>query len=216
MQARQANVWLFINQCIALLGPSLQNPAMTKSRRKDRVSKDQWLARALEVFTREGEPGVRIEALARDIGVAKAGFYWHFKDRADLLDQLLDYWAHEYTEVVTSNEALLQLPAAERLLAVMEMIWEHNLAGLDLHFHVWARKEAKVARKVQQVLRKRLDYLTSIFSEAGFSGDELEMRARLFVAYTSNETLMFRFKSKEQARRLLKRRWRLLLAPAQD
>jgi hypothetical protein len=42
------------------------------------------------------------------------------------------------------------------------------------------------------------------------------MRARLFVAYTSNETLMFRFKSKEQARRLLKRRWRLLLAPAQD
>ena len=189
---------------------------MMKSRRKDRVSKDQWLAQALEVFTREGEPGVRIESLAREIGVAKAGFYWHFKDRADLLDQLLDYWAHEYTEVVTTNESLQTLPAAERLLAVMEMVWEHDLAGLDLHFHVWARKDAKVARKLRQVIRKRLDYLKSIFSDAGFSGDELEMRARLFVAYTSNETLMFRYKSKEQASRLRKRRWRLLLSPAQD
>lgn len=189
---------------------------MTKSRRKDRVSKDQWLAQALEVFTREGEPGVRIESLARDIGVAKAGFYWHFKDRADLLDQLLDYWAHEYTEVVTTNEALLQLPAAERLLATMEMVWEHDLGALDLHFHVWARKDAKVARKVNQVLRKRLDYLRSLFSDAGFSGDELEMRARLFVTYTSNEPLMIRFKSKEQTRQLRKRRWRLLLSPPQD
>ena len=53
---------------------------MTKSRRKDRVSKDQWLAQALEVFTREGEPGVRIESLARDIGVAKAGFLLAFQE----------------------------------------------------------------------------------------------------------------------------------------
>ena len=202
--------------CIALQGLRLQNPVMAKSRRKDRVSKDQWLAQALEVFTSEGEPGVRIESLAREIGVAKAGFYWHFKDRADLLDQLLDYWAHEYTEVVTSNESLQQLPAAERLLATMEMIWEHDLAGLDLHFHVWARKDAKVARKLQQVVRKRLDYVKSLFSDAGFSGDELEMRARLFVAYTSSESLMFRFKSKEQASRLRKRRWLLLLTPPQD
>jgi AcrR family transcriptional regulator len=189
---------------------------MTKNRRKDRVSKDQWLAQALEVFSREGEPGVRIEPLAREIGVAKAGFYWHFKDRPDLLDSLLDYWAHEYTEVVTSNEALLQLTAAERLLAVMAMVEEHELGQLDLHFHVWARKDAKVARKVQQVLRKRLNYTKNLFSEAGFSDDELEMRARMFVVYTANEPLSPRIKSKAQARQLRKRRWRLMLSQPLD
>jgi len=52
---------------------------------------------------------------------------------ADLLGQLVVYWAHEYTEVIITNEALFQLPAAERLLAIMEMSWEHDLAGLDLH-----------------------------------------------------------------------------------
>jgi AcrR family transcriptional regulator len=181
---------------------------MVKHRKTTRVSKAEWLAKALEMFVREGEPGVRVEVLARELDVAKAGFYWHFKDRADLLHQVLEYWAHEYTEVITANEALLEIPAAERLLTVMEMICEHNLAGLDVHFHVWARKDAAVARKVRQVIRTRLDYLKAIFAELGFSGEELEMRSRLFVAYESNETLMFRFKSRSEVGRLRKKRWR--------
>jgi AcrR family transcriptional regulator len=181
---------------------------MVKHRNTTRVSKAEWLAKALQMFVHEGEPGVRVEVLARELDVAKAGFYWHFKDRADLLRQVLEYWAHEYTEVITANEALLEIPAAERLLTVMEMICEHNLAGLDLHFHVWARKDPAVARKVRQVIRTRLDYLKAIFAELGFSGEELEMRSRLFVAYESNETLMFRFKTKSEIQKLQKRRWR--------
>ena len=189
---------------------------MTKIRRTSRVSKQQWLAKALEVFIQNGEPGINIELLAREIGVAKAGFYWHFKDRADLLLQLLDYWSDEYTGVIINNVTVLELPAAERLLAIMEMIEEHDLAGLDLHFHVWARKDAKVARKVQKVIRERLDYLRNTFAELGFSGDEVEMRARLFLAYEANESLMFRFKTRGQVKRLQQRRWRQYLRLPQD
>jgi len=189
---------------------------MTKIRRTSRVSKQQWLAKALEVFIQKGEPGINIELLAREIGVAKAGFYWHFKDRADLLLQLLDYWSDEYTGVITNNVAVLELPAAERLLAIMEMIEEHDLAGLDLHFHVWARKDAKVARQVQKVIRERLDYLRNTFAELGFGGDELEMRARLVLAYEANESLMFRFKTRGQVKRLRQRRWRHYISLPQD
>jgi AcrR family transcriptional regulator len=189
---------------------------MTKIRRTSRVSKQQWLAKALEVFIQKGEPGINIELLAREIGVAKAGFYWHFKDRAELLDQLLDYWSDEYTGVIINNVTVLELPAAERLLTIMEMIEEHDLAGLDLHFHVWARKDAKVARKVQKVIRERLDYLRNTFAELGFSGDEVEMRARLFLAYEANESLMFRFKTRGQVKRLQQRRWRQYLRLPQD
>jgi AcrR family transcriptional regulator len=189
---------------------------MTKIRRTSRVSKQQWLAKALEVFIQKGEPGINIELLAREIGVAKAGFYWHFKDRADLLLQFIDYWSDEYTGVITNNVAVLELPAAERLLTIMEMIEEHDLAGLDLHFHVWARKDANVARKVQKVIRERLDYLRNTFAELGFSGDEVEMRARLFLAYEANESLMFRFKTRGQVKRLQQRRWRQYLRLPQD
>jgi AcrR family transcriptional regulator len=31
-------------------------------------------------------------ALAASLGVSKGGFYWHFKDRAALLAEMLDSW----------------------------------------------------------------------------------------------------------------------------
>ena len=196
---------------VAMGEDSLQNQEMAKGRTKARVTKEQWLQKALELFAREGEPGVRIEQLAREIGVAKAGFYWHFKDRADLLRQLLDFWAHEYTEVITQNNALAAMPAKERMLTTMRMIHDHDLAGLDVHFHVWARKDAGVARKVRQVMLTRLNYLRQCFADAGFEGDELEMRARLFTVYHSNEKLLLKHKSKQEAERYRELQCKLLL-----
>ena len=72
-----------------------------------RVSRDQWLAGALEMFARTGADGLRVEQLARSLGVAKSGFYFHFKDREDLLQQLVDYWEAEYTAPVLTNPMLL-------------------------------------------------------------------------------------------------------------
>ena len=40
---------------------------------------------------------LRVERLAKHLGVAKSGFYWHFKDRHALLRKLLRYWVKEYT-----------------------------------------------------------------------------------------------------------------------
>ena len=186
---------------------------MTKQPPKSRVTKDQWLAAALDLFPHGGEPAINIEQLAREVGVAKAGFYWHFKNRADLLKQLLDFWAHEYTEVVTDNTLLAQLPPREKLFVTMQMIHDENLAGLDMHFHVWSLKDTQVAKKVRAVIGKRFKFVKSIFAEAGFNGDELEMRTRLFVAHESNELLMFKKMSKSQMTKFRQRRCRLLLSP---
>ena len=64
------------------------------------VSKSQWIEEALHVLKSDGIDGVRIGRLATRLGIARSGFYWHFTDHRDLLDHLLEYWAHEYTEVV--------------------------------------------------------------------------------------------------------------------
>lgn len=58
---------------------------------------------------------ITVEGLARSLGIAKAGFYWHFKNRDDLLKQLLNYWIHELTEVASENPQLLTLEPKKRL-----------------------------------------------------------------------------------------------------
>ncbi len=182
---------------------------MAKSTRR-RVSKDEWLARALEILAAEGEGGIRIERLARDLNIAKSGFYWHFKDRRDLLSKVLDYWAYEYTGVVAQNQQLARASPESRLNQAARMIRVHNLTKYDVSIRAWAEHDAMAAEAVAQVYQMRLGYLREAFSELGFRGDELEMRTRLYVCYHSWEAAMFGNDSERKLSRLQKLRIKLL------
>ena len=60
-----------------------------------------------------------------------------------------------------------------------------------------------------RAFRMRLDFVRNIFSDLGFSGDELEMRAQLFLGYLAWEYTGFYQQSKAKQNRLLKFRLRL-------
>lgn len=58
----------------------------------------QWVAAGLESLRQGGVGAVRVERLAARLGITKGSFYWHFRNRGDLLDALLEYWAREMTD----------------------------------------------------------------------------------------------------------------------
>ena len=177
---------------------------------KKRISKAEWLEAALRILAEEGVEAVRVQRMARDLGISKSGFYWHFRDRRDLLMQLLDYWAHEYTLVVTENVELRMLDPKARLFRIAELVMEHDLGGFDLSFWAWAADDAEVARRVAGVIRTRLDFVGKAFAELGFEGDELEMRTRLFVCYQPWERTTYPRVSKKRLRELMPVRLALL------
>ena len=176
-----------------------------------RVSKAEWLQAALKLLEAEGVEAIRVERLARELGISKSGFYWHFKDRDDLRAQMVDYWAHEFTEVVTSNPTMREGDPRKRLEQTMLMILDHDLTRYEVPMRAWADADPVIARRVQQVYRKRLDFLREIFRDLGFTGDELEMRARLMLCHGTWERAMFSKESKKSLRRLIKRRVDLLV-----
>lgn len=179
-----------------------------------RITRDQWLGQALEIFAKTGEGGLHVEKLARALGVAKSGFYWHFKDRDDLLQQLIAYWAHEHTEVVTQNPLLKMTPPRERLLMISILVFEQNLTEYDFAMQVWANKDPTVAKTVRKVTKARLNFSRSAFAELGYEGDDLEMRARLFLGHMTSERQIFGA-NKKAASLYRQRRLDLLLgAPA--
>ena len=156
-----------------------------------RVSKDQWLTKALETLESSGVEAVKIERLAKALGISRSGFYWHFKNRQDLLEHLLEYWVREYTGVVTDNPDVVKLDPEKRLLSVMEMIGDKKLTKYDLAINAWAKNDPLARKALKKAVNIRLGFLRSIFAELGFSGHELEMRTRLFVCYHSWEAAMF-------------------------
>src|ERR671919_474246 len=57
-----------------------------------RTPRARWIDQGLQALAAGGPGAVRIEALARTLGVTKGGFYWHFDDRRALLEEVLDAW----------------------------------------------------------------------------------------------------------------------------
>jgi AcrR family transcriptional regulator len=176
-------------------------------KKSTRVSKADWLARALGVLEEVGIEGVRIERLARDLGVAKSGFYYHFSDRPDLLKQMLKYWSDEFTESMLHSPKVHEGTPDDRLFSMMEMIEEQELAKFDLAVRSWAEHDPLAKKAVRRVYRRRLAFVSELFKQLGFRGQELEMRAQLFVCYHSwQQTVVANTtKAKRRAMRQLRR-----------
>ena len=182
---------------------------MNKKKLK-RISKDEWLACSLTALGSQGIDGVRIDKLARQLGVARSGFYWHFEDRQDLLTHMLEYWAHEYTEVVTANRELSEGPALQRLENIMRTVRDYELNRFEAAIFVWSQSDPAARKTFDRAYKMRLDFIRNIFTELGFKGDEREMRAQLFMGYLAWEYTNFCPQSKAKQDRLLKLRLRLL------
>ena len=75
-------------------------PDKAKTQRLSRLS---WIKTAFDTLYEEGIEQVRVERLAKKLKVTKGSFYWHFRDRAELLDALIEYWNDEMTRTVLEN-----------------------------------------------------------------------------------------------------------------
>jgi len=59
--------------------------------------RDVWLDTARQALIEEGTAGVEIKKLAKRLGASRSSFYWFFKNRAQLLEELVGYWAQTST-----------------------------------------------------------------------------------------------------------------------
>ena len=128
-----------------------------------------------------------------------------------MLTQLLEYWSHVYTGVIASNPSFLEGSPRQGLARIANTIVDQDLTRYDLAFRSWARQDTLVAREVEQVYSRRMEYIGSIFSQAGFRGEEHAMRTQLFVCYFSWEATMFWQGPKSKRKKHIERTMRLLM-----
>ena len=65
--------------------------------KRNQLTAEDWQKQALETLDKEGIHKVNVEYLARQLGVTKGSFYWHFKNHETLIRGMLDYWARTLT-----------------------------------------------------------------------------------------------------------------------
>ena len=149
--------------------------------------KAQWLVAGLEALRKGGVGEVRVERLAAELGITKGSFYWHFRNRGELLDAVLEHWEREMTEVEFERIESMPAALAGRLLALAEDVLEKGMGRYDPAIRAWARHDRKVAAAVAQVDRRRVRALAGFFEGGGFGTAEARTRARLFYTFLLGE-----------------------------
>jgi AcrR family transcriptional regulator len=150
---------------------------------KARTPRDAWVEAALQALASGGPEAIRIEALAAQLGVTKGGFYWHFKDRAALLEAMLDSWEQNVVGDVIARIELERAEPRAKLRHLFEMAASSpDLLPVELALRDWARRDEAVAARLRRVDNRRMEYLRSLFGP--ICADEDDAEARSILAFS--------------------------------
>jgi AcrR family transcriptional regulator len=146
-----------------------------------RTPRNRWIEEGLSALAAGGPDAVRIEPLAQALGVSKGGFYWHFKDRQSLLEEMLDAWEHTWVdEVIEAVEAEVQDARLRlRRLFALAVASGGELLKIELAIRDWARRETAVAVRLRHVDNRRMNYMRSLFGAICEDDDDVEVRCLL-------------------------------------
>jgi AcrR family transcriptional regulator len=148
-----------------------------------RTPRSDWIDEGLRALAAGGPDAVRIEPLARALGVTKGGFYWHFDDRRALLDEMLDRWERMGIDEVIERVESAGGDARARLRRLFDVASvSGELLRIDLAVRAWSRREKPVARRLRRADNRRMDYMRSLFRD--FCADEEEVEARCVTAFS--------------------------------
>ena len=162
--------------------------------RTGEVRSESWIEAGLEEIARTGVEGVRVEVLAKNLGVTKGGFYRRFRDRAALLEAMLQHWSAGRIAAIERHTSLDGASARERLKALIPQYAERvNTEGMavELAIRQWARSDELAAGAAAHVDAARLKNVGNLFRATGLPAEEADAQAFLFYCFIFGQGLLF-------------------------
>jgi AcrR family transcriptional regulator len=162
--------------------------------RTGRLTPESWIDAATEVLVDEGIDHVRVDVLATQLGVTRGSFYWHFKDREELLRAVLKAWHVRATANLTARLESAHPDPLVQLREVLTLPFRgraaRKAARIELAIRAWSRRDQLARYSVDEADASRIGYIAQLFSALGFSISEARSRAALCYALVVAESLV--------------------------
>jgi AcrR family transcriptional regulator len=146
-----------------------------------RLDRQAWIDAACRVLTEQGVDQVRILPLAERLGVTRGSFYWHFKSRAALLDELVALWNRKNTRALIEAATRPARDFPERIFWLARC-WlgqsDYN-PRFDIAMRDWARRDKRIFRLVRQADEERIAAIATLFEAKGEGARMAFIRARV-------------------------------------
>ncbi len=104
-----------------------------------------WLVKGYEVFSMLGPQGLKIEPLAKSVGINKSSFYHHFADLELFVDALLELHLHRAQEMALKESRVKSI-----IPEMIDILLEHKL---DLLFNRQLRIHENISSFKETLMR---------------------------------------------------------------
>ena len=158
------------------------------------LTPERWIEAATEVLVDHGIDSVRVDTLAQQLRVTRGSFYWHFRDREELLRRVLQAWRELATEQLTRRLESARDDPRDQLRDLISLPFRGRsavrAARIELAIRAWARRDAMARAFVDEADAARIGYIAQVFSSLGFAIAEARSRAFLLYSYELAEALL--------------------------
>ena len=131
---------------------------------------EDWAEAALEAIGWHGVQGVAVEPIARDLGVTKGSFYWHFANRDALLLAALKLWESRETDDVLARASHEADPAA-RLKRLIDGVNTSKRASRTYSALSSTIKPVFVRETVERVSKRRFNFIADCYADLGLASN---------------------------------------------
>jgi AcrR family transcriptional regulator len=174
------------------------SPSRRRTRAADRavLTPEAWIEAATQVLVDQGIDHVRVDVLAGQLGVTRGSFYWHFRDREELLRRVLAAWRERATEQLTARLERAHTDPYAQIRDVISLPFRGRAAAraarIELAIRAWARRDEMARAAVDEADAARLAHHERIFTALGFAADEARSRAFVLYGYEVAESILHR------------------------
>jgi AcrR family transcriptional regulator len=158
---------------------------------RTRLDRQAWVETALDAIAEGGLAAVAVVPLAKELGVTKGSFYWHFANREALVEAALAEWEQSHTAAVIAEIEATSDDPLQQLRLLFKRVTE--LAARDrIELALLANADHPTVHPVlDRVTRRRINFTAGLFQRFGLSRAQAKRRALLaYSAYLGHAQLL--------------------------
>lgn len=149
---------------------------------KAQVTKDEWIDAAVAALIEGGVAAVRVDVLAKRIGITRGSFYWYFKDRDALVAAVLETWEQRATVDVIAELRDIHDPVDRLRSLFTQALTPDSYSRLEPALAADAAHPL-VGPVLRRVTERRVAFIADVYEARGFA--RAAARRQAIVAYAA-------------------------------
>jgi AcrR family transcriptional regulator len=157
--------------------------------RQRHLTRDDWIDAAWEMLGAGSVELVKVDRIARNLRASRGSFYWHFRDRHELIVALFERWLTLLGLATDRGAARRDVEPVTTLTAIVENAIRNINGAQAIALRILAKESPEFQQLVDAEDGRRVQFFYEVFQQIGFPSAIAEVRARLFHALMVSEYL---------------------------